>query len=438
MSISFFRRTALVGAIAALTACGGGGGGSDSNSGSPTGPATPSQTGVFTDSAVGGVTYTTSSGYTGTTDSTGHFRYNINDTVTFKIGEVTLGAVTPTVAEAIFTPIELATTNGVVNTDKVTNLLVLLQSLDSDHKPDNGITVPTAANTALSSTAAENIKNALAGAPTAFAASGLQSVVNQVNNNVPTPLVTAEAAAAHFNSSFFSKLAGTWALQLTQGFIYFRFDANGNYIMSEIAPVEGGGHPGIERGQISWSSTSGEITTVPNSITVDTNGEWGLSNPGDERLYFAIEGDNTLVVTIKVEGQPDQVMRWSRTQPGSGIVGTWVVGDGTSFDSQQFVFFGAGTYLMLDPLGDLESATPQPGLEFGSYTFNAGHLSTSAIQLDTNGGAGLHDGMGTPSPSDDIYGSADATLGSDGNTLVVQDEGGPVTLYRPVVTPPAP
>jgi secreted PhoX family phosphatase len=50
-------------------------------------------TGILSDSYVKGVTYTTSSNLTGTTGTNGEFSYNSGDTVTFKIGSVTLGSV---------------------------------------------------------------------------------------------------------------------------------------------------------------------------------------------------------------------------------------------------------------------------------------------------------------------------------------------------------
>lgn len=50
-------------------------------------------TGVLSDSNVKGVAYTSSSGVSGTTGSSGEFNYIAGDTVTFKIGAVTLGSV---------------------------------------------------------------------------------------------------------------------------------------------------------------------------------------------------------------------------------------------------------------------------------------------------------------------------------------------------------
>jgi hypothetical protein len=71
----------------ALTACGG------SSSSSSSTPANSSLTGILSDSYVKGVTYSTSGGASGVTGTNGEFTYASGDTVTFKIGQATLGSV---------------------------------------------------------------------------------------------------------------------------------------------------------------------------------------------------------------------------------------------------------------------------------------------------------------------------------------------------------
>ena len=158
-----------------LAACGGGGGGGDSGSATPpvTPPTSASLTGTLYDSAVAGASYSTSSGLAGTTDGAGHFHYNAGDTVTFKIGNVTLGSVK---AASLITPLDLSSAN--FNT--LNNLLVLLQSLDN-HSNANALTITPDAiaklTTALDLNASSN----------AFAAQ-LQSL-----SITPVPLTTALA-----------------------------------------------------------------------------------------------------------------------------------------------------------------------------------------------------------------------------------------------------
>ena len=97
------------------------------------------------DSAVGGVTYTTSSGLSGTTNSSGQFSYNTGDTASFSIGDVSLGSVT---AAAVLTPVEVMGAGGTAD-QKVVNLARLLQTLDSDGDPSNGIEITSSTSNSL-------------------------------------------------------------------------------------------------------------------------------------------------------------------------------------------------------------------------------------------------------------------------------------------------
>lgn len=110
----------------------------DDDSSSPA-PVTGSQTGVLTDAAVAGVPYTTSSGVTGVTNGRGEYRYNDGDTVTFdiageKISVPATGRISPAVIAAELFPGDEASAT--------INLALLLQSLDKDGNPDNGIEIP--------------------------------------------------------------------------------------------------------------------------------------------------------------------------------------------------------------------------------------------------------------------------------------------------------
>ena len=119
----------------------------------------PVLTGVFTDSAVEGLTYTTTT-QSGVTDASGTFQYQAGESVVFSIGTFQLGESATAAAE--MTPLDLisgaalpTTVNEVsrlafagrqsepdaVAFRKLSNLLVLLQALDSDKDASNGITI---------------------------------------------------------------------------------------------------------------------------------------------------------------------------------------------------------------------------------------------------------------------------------------------------------
>ena len=124
----------------------------------------PFLTGYFTDSAVEGLNYATET-QSGITNNLGAFTYLEGETISFTIGTFVLGDTVA--AKAAMTPLDLTapslslpTTNGElnflnkkvqdtarpfgegINFAKFQNLLVLLQSLDSDKDASNGISIP--------------------------------------------------------------------------------------------------------------------------------------------------------------------------------------------------------------------------------------------------------------------------------------------------------
>lgn len=95
------------------------------------------QSGVFVDSAVQGVSYSTTSGVSGTTDENGRFRYLPGDQVTFKLSGLSL----PSAAgRPVLTPLDLVAGSS---PDDPAALAIarLLQSLDKDDNPNNGLQI---------------------------------------------------------------------------------------------------------------------------------------------------------------------------------------------------------------------------------------------------------------------------------------------------------
>lgn len=94
------------------------------------------RTGQFYDSEVEGLAFDSGS-FSGFTDADGTFEYRPNETVTFSIGAITVGSVR---GDDVLTPLELADTTDIDN-DEVINIARLLQTLDSNDNPDDGITI---------------------------------------------------------------------------------------------------------------------------------------------------------------------------------------------------------------------------------------------------------------------------------------------------------
>ena len=140
-SVKSVRRTigwACLLAFAPLGAC-------DSDGGKATtkdnAQATPSgtdaqvmQQGVFAENPVSGLRYVSAT-RSGTTDADGKFFYAAAETLTFAVGELTLGS---TPAKAMVTPVDLFPGAAGIADQRATNVLVLLQTLDQDGDLNNG------------------------------------------------------------------------------------------------------------------------------------------------------------------------------------------------------------------------------------------------------------------------------------------------------------
>ena len=115
----------ILSSVVLLANCGGGG--SDSPS---------TLTGVFIDSPVINIGYRTAT-QNGDTNSRGEFKYLAGETVNFFIGDLEFP---PVLAAEVLTPLDMADTDDVAH-HMVINIIRLLQSLDKDGDPDNGINI---------------------------------------------------------------------------------------------------------------------------------------------------------------------------------------------------------------------------------------------------------------------------------------------------------
>lgn len=130
-----------------LASCGGGGSNNAPASTTPTAATTTTlavsaKTGVFIDSAVGGLAYTTAT-QSGMTNANGEFSYIDGESIVFNIGSIEFPSVT---AAPQISPLYIFNTSDFNNT-QVTNLARLLQSLDIDATPSNGISIASTAHT---------------------------------------------------------------------------------------------------------------------------------------------------------------------------------------------------------------------------------------------------------------------------------------------------
>ncbi|MEN8303564.1 MAG: hypothetical protein ABFQ64_05805, partial [Campylobacterota bacterium] len=108
------------------------------SSGSNDSEVTSLSVGTFVDSAVEGLDYHSSpSGFGGRTNADGKYNFTESDTVKFSIGGVVLGEMKATTEPV--SPVDLFPDDS--SAQKVVNIARVLQTLDADGQPGNGITI---------------------------------------------------------------------------------------------------------------------------------------------------------------------------------------------------------------------------------------------------------------------------------------------------------
>jgi hypothetical protein len=412
---------AVAAAITLIAACGGG---SDSaTTPTPVIPVTGSATGILSDSLIQGVSYVTSSGVKGTTNAAGEYKFNPGDTVEFTLGGLSLGSV---VATGIVTPIELAKNDAV----KLQNLLVLLQSLDTDSNPANGIQISASTAAAIAGDSINLAQNNALFASVANVGLLKAMVAGGINSLVKTP----EQANAHFLAEANNLLSSNIWVSLpdandTHNTVAIRFGANGQYIHGEAGLTADGGQSGVEAGTAVASLFDINGFKLLASQTLDTNKEWGLSLPhACDRLRPV--GDK-IVVTYEngTGGCSSNAMLSKAENDPSGIVGAWSISP-SEIKTQWFVFFANGKYMMIDPIGDLATAGHPscggPGVEYGNYSYDklTKVFKISTPLYDTNGCAGL-----SQSGAEKTAGIS-FTIATDGKTASLGTTDGIATLTR--------
>lgn len=178
----------VVAVSAALSACGGSSGGS-SSSNTPVEPVSPPPTftGQFVDSPVQGLNYQTVS-QSGMTNENGEFIYQNNETISFSIGGIAFPEIA---AQSLITPMTVFSTED-IEAVEVVNMIRLLQSLDVDGQPDNGIEI------------SQTTHELAANLDIDFSSPDFEDSVSALivdSNVVNTYLISAEQALYHFRET---------------------------------------------------------------------------------------------------------------------------------------------------------------------------------------------------------------------------------------------
>jgi len=395
-----------------LANCGGGGGDSPST-----------LTGVFIDSPVINIGYRTAT-QNGDTNSRGEFKYLAGETVTFFIGALEFP---PVLGAEVVTPLDMADTDDVAH-HIVINIIRLLQSLDKDLNPGNGITITQAAK-----------DNALAlDFDMSVAAFQSQIAVHRTISSGGQDLLLAELVSSaqallHFVLSlaltsdftppdFETSIVGTWrGSHPDRDFALLSVFEDGNYVYAEVGDLGVEAMSGMEWGTMNLDNTGfSQVTPI-----FDNNGAVGLSSLSvDEppNWLFILDPIPNAVsqrpAPLELFPVGDGAIQFRKIS-SEGILGTWL-STTTENDLLMIVFFDDGTYFHGEV--DEDDNTEISGMELGTYEHDeARGLMTVTTTFDNNGSTGLTDfvGIGAPNIFVEIVGDTlTATIDEDGDELI--------------------
>lgn len=364
-------------------------------------------TGVFVDSPVAGVSYTTSpSGKEGVTNTVGEYDYEDGDTVRFSIGGIEFPEVS---AKGTVTPLDMGGENADLTTPEVVNVIRLLQTLDEDGDPENGITISDETATALADTVLD------------FSAATFDSEASTAVSALSRELVSSDEAVAHFQGSLQGGLQGSWVYEEEGGNVnVLTFFGNNRYVIAHSQADDGDQTAGsAEYGAFSWDPVSGDFSVT--NVIHESDGSGGLYNADEpaasQGLTLSIEQG---VLTLEFsDGSVDFTLVESTT--GDDLLGTWYFREPESDDRESGVLltFLNDTDYVLVHTWNSEAYVGDPVInvtsEWNTYewaddgTFNVGEPS-----VETDGPAGLYDANDSDSMQVALSNNGDLTLGEAG------------------------
>jgi hypothetical protein len=397
-----------------LGSCGGGGGSSN-----------PPSTGVFVDSPVINIDYRTET-QNGVTNSRGEFKYHPGETITFFIGDLEFP---PVLAGERVTPLDMADTDDITH-PMVINIARLLQTLDKDGDPTNGITIADAASAAavqldfdiplatfeLSNAVITMISNGGQDDPSSELIDTLAALINLVAG-----LASSEDSSSGPQPITVDSLIGTWQIASpTQlDFFLLSFFADGTYVHAEVDETTGNAISGMEWGNFTYVGL-GDTTATQ---FLDNNGDAGLSDftgGNGPSLKILPQASGSLLFGPDDNNDGISDGAFGLTQIDSeGLLGTWI-STTTGVELLMLTFFDNDTYFHGEV--DRNDPTLMSGMELGTYSRDdSTGLLTVTQSFDNNGNAGFTDfvGMGAPDLFVEVAGDTlTQTMDNDGDSLI--------------------
>lgn len=371
--------------ILSLAACGGGGGSDTSNA----------LTGTFIDAAVQGLAFETPT-QNGITNSKGEFQYLSGEKVVFSIGEMKLPEVViPTGGQV--TPLHMGVQKS-SDDQRVVNIAALLQTLDTDGDPENGITIPE--QLSIDADAGSKLLEA---SSNAALFEELVSIKNAHPEFIANEVVTATDAVSHLERHTSGGLAGVWRIHNEEDVLALL--TNGNFIYVSFDT----GKSGYETGSYQVSRADASSGELRFTLESDHNGDGGMFSQGTSfqtipynvkstelgfKQLTAMPPDEGTVVLDEVNGAVDLPT----------FYGIWKAND----DSATLIFLN-------EELQNAETG----GFIFINYGDDGGMQSgtaTTDLDRNTTSFSVEHNGIADGGLDSEEYST---TFSSDGRTLII-------------------
>lgn len=369
--------------VASLVACGGGGGGSSGGSNNSGNPPAAAQTGVFLDNAVAGIGYRTAT-QRGITTTLGEYKYLPGETVTFFIGDLELP---PVPAKGVVTPADIAaaahSSDSAAADITKTNILRLLQTLDSDGKPDNGIQIESATTEKFTG---DNLPD--------ITSEDFEDNPNW-NELVGKPLVSEDDAIAHFERTLRAQLLGSWIFSEGAGKrnVLTFIDAERYIIIHEHDDGESQREGTVEYGTYEWDLEEDELLVRLIGESDEHGGLYSTENAVSGTVTHRMTLDGaTLTLGTPSDGEAKFTRVASTT---NSFVGAWAMTetyDGDD-DNLNVLTFLSSTEYVIAHTNNMEDYTGVENLklsgEFGTYQLTGRTFQVLGATVDTDGQGGL-------------------------------------------------
>lgn len=401
MKANFLVAPAIIASALVLTGCGGD---SDSSGGAAPSGEAGGKVGVFSDSPVAGVRYRTEpGGRTGFTSAVGEYDYEDGDTVTFSIGGVNFP---PVSAKGRVTPLDMGGEGADLASPVVLNVIRLLQTLDADGDPENGITI------------SEDSSNTLADTDLAFDDPAFET---QAEIALDAQLVSEEQAANHFKGALKDELLGSWVYREANGNVnVLTFFARDRYVIAHSQADDGDQPAGsAEYGVYSWDPVSGAFSV--DAVVRESDNSGGLYNADEpqaaEGLTLSLD-DATLTLALD-----DGEVVFDKVTPGNGgaLAGTWRFFEPREGDPESgdlLTFINATDYVLVHSYNSAAyegDAVVNVSSEWGTYNRAAdGTFTVSEPMVETDGPAGLYDVNDDDAMQVDLPGNGELLLSEQG------------------------